>query len=124
MSPDCDANLKLLDPTAVAVAAAFVLPVPGLVAGMQKEISKLACAYSKTTHLTASILSELNQELEEVRDAVLQNCATVDYLLLKEHVRDEQFPRMCYFNLSDFSRTIQKSIRLYPSYCQFVFTNA
>ena len=50
---------------------------------MKKEISKLACAYSKTTNLTGSILLELNQELEEVQVAVLQNRATIDYLLLK-----------------------------------------
>ena len=53
--------------------------------GMKKEISKLACTYSKTTNLTGSILSELNQELE-VQVAVLQNRATIDYLLLKEHM--------------------------------------
>ena len=73
---------------------------------MKKEISKLACAYSKKTNLTGSILLELNQELE-VQVAVLQNHATIDYLLLKEHKGCEQFPRMCCFNLSDFSQTIQ-----------------
>ena len=77
---------------------------------MQKEISKLACAYSKTTNLTASVLSELNQELGEVRAAVLQNRATIEYLLLKEHVGCEQFPRMCCFNLSDFSQTTQNQL--------------
>nr|XP_036847144.1 uncharacterized protein LOC108387303 [Manis javanica] len=107
---DCINNLKLLDPAAVAVAAAFILPVPGLVAGMQKEISNLACAYSKTTNLTASLLSELNLELGEVQVAVLQNCASIDYLLLKEHVGCEQFPEMCCVNLSDFSQTIQNQL--------------
>ena len=63
---DGDDNLKLLDPTSVALAAAFILLVPGLVGGMQKEIPKLACVYSKTTNLTASVLSQLNQELGEV----------------------------------------------------------
>ncbi|XP_073083779.1 uncharacterized protein [Manis javanica] len=110
LSPDCDDNLKLLDPVAVAVVAAFILPVPGLVVGMQNEISKMACAYSKTTNLTDSVLSELNQELGEVRVAVLQDCATIDYLLLKEHMGCEQFPGMCCFNLSDFSQTIHNRI--------------
>ncbi|XP_057342904.1 sorting nexin-29 isoform X7 [Manis pentadactyla] len=77
---------------------------------MQKEISKLACAYSKTTNLTASILSELNQELGEVRVAVLQNRTTIESLLLKEHMRCEQFPGMCCFNLSDSSQTIQNQL--------------
>ena len=64
-----------------------------------KEISKLACAYSKTTNLTGSILLELNQELGEVQVAALQNLATTDYLRLKEHMGCEQFPGMGCFNL-------------------------
>ena len=43
--------------------------------------------------------SELNQELGEVQVAALQNRATMDYLVLKEHVRCEQFPGMCCFNV-------------------------
>ena len=84
---------------------------------MKKEISKLACAYSKTTNLTASILSELNQELGEVQVAVLQNRVTIDYLLLKEHMGCEQFPGMGCFNLSDFSQTVQVHL-------DNIFTNA
>ena len=60
----------------MAVVAASIPPVPGLAIGMKKEISKLACAYSKTTNLTGSILLELNQELGEVQVAGLQNLAT------------------------------------------------
>ena len=71
------------DSGAVPVVAAFILPVPGLAIGMKKEISKLACAYSKTTNLTGSILSALNQDLGEVQVAVLQNHWAIDYLLLK-----------------------------------------
>ena len=55
------------DPCAATAADALIPPVPGLAIGMKKEISKLACAYSKTTNLIGSILSELNQELGEVQ---------------------------------------------------------
>ena len=72
-----------------------------------KKISKLACAYSKTTNLTGSILLELNQELGEVQVVALQNLTTTDYLLLKEHMRCEQSPRMGCFDLSDLSQTVQ-----------------
>jgi len=65
--------------------------------GMKKEISKLACAYSKTTNLTGSILLELNQELE-VQIVALQNLTTTDYLLLKEHKGCEHSPGMGYLN--------------------------
>ena len=50
------------DPGDAAVVAAFFPLVPGLAIGMKKEISKLACAFSKTKNLTGSILLELNQE--------------------------------------------------------------
>ena len=42
--------------------------------------------------------------------AVLQNHATIDYLLLKEHMVCEHFPGMCCFNLSDFSQMIQNEL--------------
>ena len=67
--------------------------------GMRKEISKLACAYSKTTNLTGSILLELNQELGEVQIVALQNLTTTDCLLLKEHMGYEQSPGMGCFNV-------------------------
>ena len=57
---------------------------------MKKEISKLACAYSKTTNLTGSTLLELNQELGEVQIVALQNLTSTDYLLLKEHMVCDQ----------------------------------
>ena len=41
---------------------------------------------------------------------MLQNRAAVDCLLLKEHVRSEQSPKMCCFNLSDFSQTTQNQL--------------
>ena len=82
---------------------------------MKKEISKLACAYSKATNLTGSILLELNEELGEVQVVVLQNLTTTDYLLLKEHMGCEQFPGMSCFNLSDFSHC-SSTVGQYPSY--------
>ena len=82
---------------------------------MKEEISKLACAYSKTTNLTRSILLELNQELGEVEVAALQNLETTDYLLLKEHMGCEKSPGMGCFNLSDFS-DCSSSVGQYPPY--------
>ena len=73
---------------------------------MKKEIYKLACTYSKTTNLTGSVLSEINQELGEVQVVALQNLTTTDYLLLKELMGCEQSPGMGCFNLSDFSQTV------------------
>ena len=52
---------------------------------------------------------ELNQELGEMQVAVLQNRATIDYLLLKQHMGCKQFPGMCSFNLSDFLKLFKFS---------------
>ena len=106
-------NIKKLQQRscAAAVVTAVIPPVPGLAIVMKKKISKLACAYSKTTNLTGSILLELNQELGEVQVVVLQNRATIDHLLLKEHMGCEQFPGMCCFNLSDFFSDYSNSVR-------------
>lgn len=51
--------LQLLDATTVAAAAAYLLPVPGL-AGLQREVSKIAHLISKTTNMTAKISAEIN----------------------------------------------------------------
>ena len=62
----------------VAVVASSIPLVPGLAIGMKMEIFNLACAYCKTTNLTGTILSELNQELGEVQVVVLQNLVNID----------------------------------------------
>ncbi|XP_048220100.1 uncharacterized protein LOC125364550 [Perognathus longimembris pacificus] len=110
LPPDCDDNLVLLNPADMAVAAAFVLPVPGLVVGIQKEVSKLACVFNKVTNLTAVILEEINQEMKELRTGVLQNRAAIDYLLLKNHLGCEQFEGMCCFDITDNSQKIQSQL--------------
>lgn len=46
----------------------------------------------------------------ELRTAVLQNRATIDYLLLKNQLGCKQFSDLCYFNISDFSHTIDNHI--------------
>lgn len=52
----------LLDPVIVAATSVFfLLPVPGPVTEIQKEISQMACLISKTTNTTAKVLAQINQ---------------------------------------------------------------
>lgn len=46
----------------------------------------------------------------ELKTAVLQNRATMDYLLLEHNLDGRQFTGMCCFNISDFSHTINNQI--------------
>lgn len=101
-----DDSLKLLALVVVAAILAFLLPLPGLEAETQTEISQLACITSKTTNMTAKILGEMNQEMLEWRTAVFQNRA----MLLKKNWGCKQFPGMCCFHISDFSHAIDNQI--------------
>lgn len=55
---DCGDNPHVLDLTVVA-GAVFLLPMPGLVARMQKKIWKMACVFIETINATSTILSEI-----------------------------------------------------------------
>lgn len=84
--------------------------MPGLIVGIQREITKLVCSFSKTANLTAQVLAEINQEMKELCTSILQNRATIDFLLLKHHLGCQPFPGMCYFNITDYSNVIQQQI--------------
>lgn len=93
-----------------AATTVFLLPVLGLAAGQQEEVSKTARLISKNTNITAKALTEINQEIEELRTAVLQNRATKDYLLLKHNLGYQQLTGVCCLNISDFSHTVYNQI--------------
>lgn len=47
LAKNCNDSSHLLDPTIVFATLAFFLPIPGLVVGLQLEISKIACLIQK-----------------------------------------------------------------------------
>lgn len=60
---------------------------------------------SYTANITGKILAEMNQEIGEMRNTVLQNRATIGYLLLKHSLNCQQFRAICSY-VSDFSHTV------------------
>lgn len=90
----CDNSFHLLDPVTVEATFALLLPVPGTVTEIQREISQMACLISKTTNTTAKLLAQIKQEIGELKITVLQNRATTDYLLLKHNLDCQKFPDM------------------------------
>lgn len=66
-------TLKCWGDHSLVAAAVLLLSVPGLVARMQKEIWKVASVFSKTANVTSTALTEINQERNKVRRAVLQS---------------------------------------------------
>lgn len=38
---------------------AFLLPVPGMITGIKRDVSKMACMFSKSTNITKN-LAEIN----------------------------------------------------------------
>lgn len=55
-------------------------------------------------------MAYVNREMGGLRTAVLQNRATIDYLLLNHNLGYQWFPGMCCFNVSDSSHTVDGQI--------------
>ena len=55
-------------------------------------------------------LAAINKGLGEVRQATLENRATIDYLLLLHHLGCQKFPGMCCFNITDNSKKVTNLI--------------
>lgn len=51
----------LVDPVAAAVTSALLLPIPGSVTGIQREVSKTGWMISKTSDITAKISAKINK---------------------------------------------------------------
>ena len=79
----------------------FLLPIPGMVIGIQREDSKMASMISKTTNITVKVLAEINRWMGELRTTVLQNRAPIIICCLSI-ILIIKFPGMCCFNVSDF----------------------
>lgn len=67
------------------------------------EISHIACSMAKALNATSQAIHAMGQVLGQVREAVLENRAAIDCLLLKHNEGCENFKGLCCFNLSDNS---------------------
>ena len=60
---------------------------------------------------TSQAISAISQELGQIREAVLENRAAVDYLLLRQNHGCEEFKGLCCFNLTDSSQLIEHKVK-------------
>lgn len=87
-----------------------IFGVPGLAVGNAKMIGKLACWSVKAINTTSSAIALLHSEQKDLCDAVLQNQAAIDYLLMSHHVGCALFKDMCCFNLTNNYNSIEARI--------------
>ena len=66
---------------------------------------------AKALNATSQAISAISQELGQVREAVLENRAAIDYLLLRHNHGCEEFKRLCCFNLTDSSQLIAHKVK-------------
>lgn len=59
IAKNCNDSSHLLDLTTVFATMAFLLPVPGLVVGLQQEISKIACLITKASNISPEIFTNI-----------------------------------------------------------------
>lgn len=110
LEPTCDSNIRLLSHPETLSLAFSLIGVPGLAAGNAKTIGKLACWAVKSINRTSTAISLLNREQKELRQAILQDRAAIDFLLMQSHFGCEKFQGLCCFNLTDNSKEVDKQL--------------
>ncbi|NXU76978.1 ERB1 protein, partial [Oreotrochilus melanogaster] len=109
LTPQCNDNVELLSDAARTALAIFI---PGAAAGNTlRELAKLACWTEKQANITTQILNDLLMDQNNLRHALLQNRAAVDFLLLAHGRGCEDFDGMCCMNLKDHSQSIHLKIQ-------------
>ena len=82
-----------------------------MVTYLNVEISRLACAMAKALSTTSQAISAISQELGQIREAVLENHAAIDYLLLRHNCGCEEFKGLCCFNITDSSKLREHKVK-------------
>ncbi|KAK1330269.1 hypothetical protein QTO34_010457 [Cnephaeus nilssonii] len=109
MTPNSNDNPLLWSPADYTALTIFVMLVMG--GFLNVEVTWLACGMVKAQNTTSRATQGTNQELSQAREAVLENRAAIDYLLLWHNHGCEELKGMCYFNLSDNSQLIENNIQ-------------
>ncbi|CAM4312205.1 unnamed protein product, partial [Lepidochelys kempii] len=107
LSDDCIADVELFSRAEYTALAASIVGVPALAMYSARTLNNLACFAAKAINTTSQAIALLNTEQHELRDAILDNRAAIDFLLLKHHLGFSTFQHMCCFNLTDNSRSIE-----------------
>ncbi|XP_021237194.1 uncharacterized protein LOC110390266 [Numida meleagris] len=105
---DCNDDVKLWSVTARIFAWALTPDVAA--AHALREIERLACSSVKQANATTEVLSELLMDVDNIRHAVLQNRAAIDFLLLAQGHGCQGVEGMYCFNLSDHSESLHQKL--------------
>ncbi|XP_064356483.1 LOW QUALITY PROTEIN: uncharacterized protein LOC135324358 [Dromaius novaehollandiae] len=116
LGSDCADDVELWGPAERFFAAALAPNVA--VAHAMSNLNKLACWAVKQSNVTTQILSEMSQDMDSLRHAVLQNRAAIDFLLLAQGRGCEDFEGMCCFNLSDHGQSIHEQLKWLKDHTQ------
>lgn len=106
--PDCDSKIYHWNE---GKRVAISLFLPWVSAGKAiGELGKLECWSVKHANLTSTAIAGLLADEKITRQAMLQNRAAIDYLLLLHHHRCEEFEGLCCFNLTSKAPNVQKAL--------------
>ncbi|XP_019473847.1 uncharacterized protein LOC109369105 [Meleagris gallopavo] len=108
LGPECGDEVRFWG--LMARIFASVLPFFGTTHAL-KEIERLACWAVKQANETSDLLAELTTDVDGMRQAVVQNRAAINFLLLAQGHGCQDFKGMCCFNLSDHSESIHKRLQ-------------
>ncbi|KAF6109617.1 hypothetical protein HJG60_010870 [Phyllostomus discolor] len=108
LTPNFITDLHLL---ALLYMSLTMLIMSAMVTYLNGDICRLACTVAKALNATSQAISAISQELGQVREAVLKNCAAVDYLLLRHNHGCEELKGLCCFNLTDGSQLIEHKVK-------------
>ncbi|CAM4595167.1 unnamed protein product [Lepidochelys kempii] len=86
LSDDCIADVELFSRAEYTALAASIVGVPTLAMYSARTLNNLACFAAKAINTTSQAIALLNTEQHELRDAILDNRAAIDFLLLKHHL--------------------------------------
>ncbi|XP_021108460.1 uncharacterized protein LOC110347717 [Heterocephalus glaber] len=110
-APGCNDDVGLLTDAEVITMIASFVALPSIGVYAEKAVRKLACKVVKGLNATSSALALINQELQEQRQAILDNRAAIDYLLLFHHQGYKKIKNMCCFNLTNNGPKIKEEIK-------------
>ena len=85
--------------------------MPAMVTSLNMEISRLSCTLAKVLNDTFEAIRAISQELGQAGEAVLENRAALDYLLLRHNHGCEGFKGLCCFNLTDDSQLTEHKVK-------------
>ncbi|KAL9821810.1 uncharacterized protein GJ701_016764 [Geothlypis trichas] len=106
--PDCDSKIYHWNEGKRVAVSLFL---PWVSAGKAiGELGKLECWSVKQANLTSTAIAGLLADEKITRQAMLQNRAAIDYLLLLHHHRCEEFEGLCCFNLTSKAQNVQKAL--------------